>query len=66
MDLGVKSDPNMHRAHKRPTQSADRSTATRVEYGETSKKDLARNESIYFLWIGKAMAPVERSSKVEE
>jgi len=27
---GIKSDPNLHRAHKRPTQSTDRSTATRV------------------------------------
>jgi hypothetical protein len=28
MDLGLQSDPNLHRAAKRPIQSADRSTAT--------------------------------------
>jgi hypothetical protein len=30
MGPGFRSDPNMHRAYKRPTQSADRSTATGV------------------------------------
>ena len=29
----------MHRAHKRPTESADRSTAMRVASGETSDED---------------------------
>jgi hypothetical protein len=55
----------MHRAHKRPTQSADRSTATRVTYGKTSDEDLERNESILFLWtaIGKTMELNERSWK---
>jgi hypothetical protein len=28
MDLGFRTDPNMHRAQMRPIQSADRSTAT--------------------------------------
>ena len=28
MDLGFRSNPNLHRAQKRPIQSADRSTAT--------------------------------------
>ena len=27
-DLGFRSNPNLHRAQKRPTQSADRSTET--------------------------------------
>jgi hypothetical protein len=43
-DLGIKSDPNMHRAHKRPTQSADRSTERRLASGETSEKTGRENE----------------------
>jgi hypothetical protein len=43
-DLGIKSDPNMHRAHKRPTQSADRSTERRLASAETSEKTGRENE----------------------
>jgi hypothetical protein len=61
---GVKSDPNMHRAHKRPTQSADRSTATRVASGETSAMTWETNESILLSADrGKPMELSERSSK---
>ena len=55
----VKSDPNMHRAHKRPTQSADRSTATRVASGEMT----GRTSQLTFCGSGKPMELSERSSK---
>src|ERR1700719_764178 len=49
MDLGIRSDPNLHRALKRPLQSADRSMATvgwrRPEF---SRSDLVRSGSRMF------------------
>src|SRR6202030_1707873 len=49
MDLGIRSDPNLHRALKRPLQSADRSMATvgwrRPEF---SRSDLVRSKSRMF------------------
>src|SRR6202030_1487009 len=49
MDLGIRSDPNLHRALKRPIQSADRSMATvgrrRPEF---SRRDLVRSKSRMF------------------
>src|SRR5438477_6304078 len=63
MDLGVKSDPNMHRAHKRPIQSADRSTATRMASRETSEKTGRQTSQLTFCGSGKPMELNERSSK---
>jgi hypothetical protein len=49
MDLGIRSDPNLHRVLKRPIQSADRSMATvgwrRPEF---SRSDLVRSGSRMF------------------
>jgi hypothetical protein len=38
MDLGFRSDPNLHRAQKRPIQSADRSTATVGGVGQSIRR----------------------------
>jgi hypothetical protein len=58
MDLGFKSDPNMHRAQKGPIQSADRSRAIVGGTGQNFWKDGKRRKSIYVLstTIGKYMA----------
>jgi hypothetical protein len=38
MDLGFRTDPNLHRAQKRPIQSADRSTATVGGVGQSIRR----------------------------
>ena len=38
MDLGFRSDPNLHRAQKRPIQSADRSTGTVGGVGQSIRR----------------------------
>jgi hypothetical protein len=45
MGPGFRSDPNMHRAYKRPTQSADRSTATGVASARTFCGNLESSKS---------------------
>lgn|ERR1017187_2456503 len=39
-NLGFKSDPNLHRAAKRPIESADRSTGTVGAISKTFQRDL--------------------------
>ena len=48
MDLGFRSNPNLHRAQKRPIQSADRSTATVGGVDQSFSKDLVRSGSMMF------------------
>ena len=48
MDLGFRSDSNLHRAQKRPIQSADRSTATVGGAGQGFWPDLSGSGSIMF------------------
>jgi hypothetical protein len=50
MDLGFKSNPNMHRAQKWPIESADRSRAIVGGAGQDFWEDFERRESIYVLW----------------
>ena len=50
MDLGLTTDPNMHRAQKWSIQSADRSRAIVGGAGQDFCKDWQRRESIYVLW----------------
>jgi hypothetical protein len=63
MDLGFKSDPNMHRAQKWPNQSADRSRAIVGGAGRDFWKDWQRRESVYVLWT--AILQSERHKKSE-
>jgi hypothetical protein len=45
---GFRSDPKVHRAQKRPTQSADRSTATVDGVDQSFQEDLVRSKSRMF------------------
>ena len=46
MDLGYRSNPNLHRAQKRPIQSADRSTAKVGDASQNSEPDLVRSNPL--------------------
>jgi hypothetical protein len=48
MDLGLGSNPNLHRAQKRPIQSADRSRATVGGVGQSFPQDLVGSGSRMF------------------
>ena len=48
VDLGLRSDPNLHRAQKRPVQSADRSTATVGGVEQSFSQDLVPSVSMTF------------------
>ena len=54
MDLGFRSDPNLHRAQKRPIQSADRSTATVGGVGQSIRRT----------WRGRSMMSVTGTKKM--
>jgi hypothetical protein len=46
MDLGYRSNPNLHRAQKRPIQSADRSTAKVGDASQDFEPDLVRSDQL--------------------
>ena len=46
MNLGHRSNPNLHRAQKRPIQSADRSTAKVDDASQDSEPELVRSNQL--------------------
>jgi hypothetical protein len=46
MDLGYRSNPNLHRAQKRPIQSADRSAAKVGDASQDFEPDLVRSDQL--------------------
>jgi hypothetical protein len=48
MDLGLRSNPKLHRAQRRPIQTANRSTARVGGAGQSFTEDLVGSESMKF------------------